>query len=143
MPLPASGQISLADLAAEFGGVSPHALSEYYRGGGLVPSTALQLVEGAWSGYVGSAVPLEYGYAFSGGLWFLYWAGSQLYVGGANNLIVTGGYRYQRGSYFTNSGGGDWYQVRRQTYSNQTVNVNEGVPSSGVISLSDLYGASA
>lgn len=143
MTLPASGPLSLADVAAEFGGATPHGLQEYYRGGGLVPETELQLVEGAWSSYQASEVPLEYGYAFSGGLWFIYWAGTQVYLGGTNNLVVTGGFRYQRGSYFTTAGGGDWYQVRRQSYSNQNVNVNEGVPSSGTISLFDLYGASA
>jgi len=37
MPCPASGQISIADLVAEFGGTAPHALSEYYRNAGLVP----------------------------------------------------------------------------------------------------------
>ena len=39
MPLQTSGPISLADIAAEFGGSAPHSLSEYYRGGGLVPDT--------------------------------------------------------------------------------------------------------
>ena len=38
MPCPASGQISIADLVAEFGGSAPHALSEYYRNAGLVPA---------------------------------------------------------------------------------------------------------
>lgn len=38
MPCPASGQISIADLVAEFGGTAPHALSEYYRNAGLVPA---------------------------------------------------------------------------------------------------------
>lgn len=37
MPLPASGTISLNDLQNEFGGSNPIAISEYYRGGGLVP----------------------------------------------------------------------------------------------------------
>ena len=37
MPCPASGQISIADLVAEFGGSAPHAMSEYYRNAGLVP----------------------------------------------------------------------------------------------------------
>ena len=37
MPCPASGQISIADLVAEFGGTAPHAMSEYYRNAGLVP----------------------------------------------------------------------------------------------------------
>lgn len=40
MVLQASGPISLADIAAEFGGAAPHSLSEYYRGGANVPDTA-------------------------------------------------------------------------------------------------------
>ena len=39
MAIPASGAVSIGDLATEFGGSAPHSLSEYYRGGGLVPST--------------------------------------------------------------------------------------------------------
>ena len=38
MALQSSGAISLADLATEFGGTAPHSMSEYYRGGGLVPN---------------------------------------------------------------------------------------------------------
>lgn len=38
MPLPSSGPLSLNDIAGEFGGSTPHSLSEYYAGGGLVPS---------------------------------------------------------------------------------------------------------
>jgi len=38
MPVPSSGQIRISDLVAEFGGDAPHAISEYYRGGGRVPS---------------------------------------------------------------------------------------------------------
>ena len=36
MTLQASGAITLADIAAEFGGSTPHSLSEYYRGGTYV-----------------------------------------------------------------------------------------------------------
>lgn len=39
MALQASGTISISDIATEFGGTAPHSLSEYYRGGGLVPDT--------------------------------------------------------------------------------------------------------
>lgn len=38
MTLPASGTISLNDLQTEFGGSNPIEISEYYRGGGLVPN---------------------------------------------------------------------------------------------------------
>ncbi len=36
--IPASGAISLADFATEFGGTAPHSMSEYYRDGANVPS---------------------------------------------------------------------------------------------------------
>jgi len=39
MPIPGPGvAISMNTIAAEFGGTVPHSLSEYYRGGGLVPN---------------------------------------------------------------------------------------------------------
>lgn len=38
MALPGSGTISINSLVGEFGGSAPHALSEYYRDGGLVSS---------------------------------------------------------------------------------------------------------
>lgn len=37
MALQTSGAISISELATEFGGTAPHALSEYYRDAGLVP----------------------------------------------------------------------------------------------------------
>ncbi len=40
MTLPASGQITLAMIQAEFGGTNPISLDEYYKGGANVPSTA-------------------------------------------------------------------------------------------------------
>lgn len=36
MVIASSGIIRMSDIVAEFGGTSPHSLSEYYRGGGLV-----------------------------------------------------------------------------------------------------------
>ena len=41
MALPSSGVLTLADIQTEFGGTNPISLSEYYRGGGLVPDSAL------------------------------------------------------------------------------------------------------
>lgn len=40
MALPASGAISWSAIQAEFGGSNPINISEYYRGGGLVPDIA-------------------------------------------------------------------------------------------------------
>ena len=39
MPIQGSGTISISDIVNEFGGSVPHSLSEYYRGGGAVPSS--------------------------------------------------------------------------------------------------------
>ncbi len=39
MTLPASGTITLSQIAAEFGGTAPHNLTEYYRGGTYVANT--------------------------------------------------------------------------------------------------------
>lgn len=41
MPLQSSGAISLNDLQTEFGGSNPIAITEYYRGGGLVPNVTV------------------------------------------------------------------------------------------------------
>lgn len=43
MVLQSSGPISLNDIAGEFGGTTPHSLSEYYGSGGAPGSGALSL----------------------------------------------------------------------------------------------------
>lgn len=39
MAVKTSGPLSIQDIVNEFGGTAPHSLSEYYRGGGLVPES--------------------------------------------------------------------------------------------------------
>jgi len=39
MAIPGSGQVSISDLATEFGDSAPNQMSEFYRGGSLVPNT--------------------------------------------------------------------------------------------------------
>lgn len=41
MALPASGTLAITEIATEFGDTAPHAMSEFYRGGGKVPDSAL------------------------------------------------------------------------------------------------------
>ena len=55
MALQSSGPISLSNIATEFGGTVPHAMSEYYKGGGLVPSTIPEAVTA--SSLTGSYAP--------------------------------------------------------------------------------------
>ena len=43
MALPNSGQISIGDIATEFGGDAPHSLSEYYGKGNCPASGEIQL----------------------------------------------------------------------------------------------------
>lgn len=60
MPLQGSGSISISEIATEFGGTAPHALSEYYRDGDNVDSTKIVTV--ADSTYVtdtNSRVPIH------------------------------------------------------------------------------------
>ena len=45
MPCPADGQISIQSLVDEFGGSPPHALTEYYRNGSLVPGNNTNVPE--------------------------------------------------------------------------------------------------
>tara|TARA_R110000822_G_scaffold144407_1_gene283025 strand:- start:11229 stop:12164 length:936 start_codon:yes stop_codon:yes gene_type:complete len=40
MALPASGTLALTTIATEFGDSAPHSMSEFYRGGGIVPDSA-------------------------------------------------------------------------------------------------------
>lgn len=40
MALPSSGTLSISDIASEFGDTAPNSMSEFYRGGGLVPDSA-------------------------------------------------------------------------------------------------------
>lgn len=40
MALPASGQLAISEIATEFSDSQPNSMSEYYRGGGLVPDSA-------------------------------------------------------------------------------------------------------
>ena len=39
MALPSSGTISISQIASEFSDTAPHSMSEFYRGGGLVPNS--------------------------------------------------------------------------------------------------------
>ena len=40
MALPASGTLAITEIATEFGDTAPHAMGEFYRGGGKVPDSA-------------------------------------------------------------------------------------------------------
>ncbi|HKU64438.1 MAG TPA: hypothetical protein VJQ06_05220 [Rhizomicrobium sp.] len=58
MTLPSSGPLSLSAIQGEFGGSNPIGLSEYYAGGGLVPSGTTSPVAGAVPSSVGTPISI-------------------------------------------------------------------------------------
>jgi hypothetical protein len=129
-------------------------MSEYYRGGAYVPTTRTVTVnEGPFyqtyfNGYY-STTELVYGWinrASSFGtpaaayyVWNYAQSGSFAYN---TTSIVVGGITYFRGAYVGSLYGNSRYaayQVSRQYSSTQSINT--GVPSSGAIAISQLYGA--
>lgn len=152
MALQTSGAISLLNLQNEFGGSNPINISEYYRGGGLVPPTRYE--PGPTSSTFGAASlssPLN-GWAQRQDSPYtvrIFWnsdtqvvedSGTSL---GSPSSYTIGGWTYSRSNTvtFTNIpfAGANYYiwPIRRE----QTININ--VPTSGQISLSNFYGATA
>ena len=150
MALPPSGPLSIDDIVGEFGGTAPNGLNDYYRNGGLVPSTKLSV--GGWTGTysVSSDAPWQGWYEgvdnwpnSVGSVWI---NNAQVtFIPSPSNRpsYVSGGYQYERQDYVgtTVTGGEYYYFFRRRTYAN--VAVNQSVPTTGTISIADFYGATA
>ena len=156
MALPVSGTISINDLRVEFGDSGSSSLSEFYRGGGLVPATETTTYEPGpgTSNYEYSLVSPLYGWVqdeSSPYTNYLYWNNVELVqftdasFNNTNSYTHTDGWTYIRNASPTNTGIdlGDIivsvFPIRRQ----ETTNINTGVPTSGTISLNDFYGATA
>ena len=160
MALQTSGAISLLDLQNEFGGSNPISISEYYRGGGLVPATTTTSTTtyepgpGTSNYYYSLSSPL-YGWAEQESYPYtvtIYWNNTaitsfnQSYPGELSQDTY-GGWTYFRFSSPTDTNvlnGGVYYsiyQIRRQQTTTTTTDINTGVPTSGTISLNDFYGA--
>lgn len=151
--LQTSGAISIANLNSFFPG-SGTSLSNFYRGGGRVPSTKTvnttvrEPASGEnWSG--------QYG-AFSWnlptiGTRSVRWNGADVALlesgtAGEVSSITVGSFTYFRGTLFTTTQGqygtfNYFYGLWRTSGSSSTVSINTGIPSSGQISLSQFYGA--
>jgi hypothetical protein len=147
-------QYNLANVRDSLGGGNPVYMSNYYRGGPYVPTTRNVTVnEGPfWQTYYNSyynSNGVVYGWinkaSFFGSpaVAYYFWNYSQ-----SGNLpynstsAVSGGITYLRGAYVGVLNGNSRepaYQVSRQYGSTQTINT--GVPSSGTLYLSQLYGA--
>lgn len=153
MTLQTSGAISLANLASEYTDSQPNSLSEFYRNGGKVPNSITTNVP------AGSYVT-QYGqttYYWRVGIYSeIVWNNVSINQGALTSSSATtysaGGYDYERGSFVGNvtTGSGkssftwQYYQVKRRTSATTTTtNVNQNVPTSGTISLSQFYGGRA
>ena len=153
-------QYNLANVQAALGGANPISMSEYYRGGAYVPTMRNNVVREPTSGEYYSGASGANGYAYSGNYRWdagyennglgVRWAGTQVYgplsIANPNSYtsVTAGGYTYYRGSFgaFVGDGyTGIYYTYAVYRTSGSTVAINTGVPISGAISLSQLYGA--
>lgn len=151
MTLQSSGAISLANLASEYTDTQPNSLSEFYRNGGKVPSSITENV--AAGSYVTQYNVNTY-YWRVGIFASLRWNNVQISSSVASNATTfsSGGFDYQRGAFVANitTGSGKtaftwaYYKIQRRTSATTTTtNVNQNVPTSGTISLSQFYGGRA
>jgi hypothetical protein len=139
-----SGAISLTSIKAALGGPASPALSNYYRGGVYTPSsisTSVLTYDPAGGGFTSVYQPATYWLTndyeqFSQ----VYWAGVPIVNGGRQATSLTSGiYTYYRGVY--GIFGSDTWTIRRTYMANSTTQLNTSVPTSGQISMSQLYGA--
>lgn len=146
MTLPSSGTISIGDLRTEFSGPTPSSLSDYYRNGGYVPTTGT--VREPATGYNFSLSSPTYIWQYDTtysalgqtGL-SIYWNNTNVfnnYYASPPTSVTVSGSTYYQGIYQTASGAIYYYSLYRTTSVD-----NSGIPTSGTISLSDFYGASA
>ena len=144
MALQTSGAISIGDLRAEFGDTGTSSLSEFYRGGSLVPSTTTTYEPSATT-YESSLVSPLYGFVVHDAAprdVELFWDDATQSFTGDGTLPtswVWGSWTYYRGPFVLDGGTYDVYEIRRE----QTTSINTGVPTSGTIDLADFYGATA
>lgn len=171
MTLQASGAISLANIAGEFGGTVPHSINEYYKNGGRVPSslTSSTVAYGAWSAYSFQALTLGGGtpdpanvdtgvvFAYTSGILSgTAWYTSGVYRGSTSGIslsILDGsgdGFELQRGAVVGSTVGSGsteyvFYNVRGRSVDTTTssITVNANVPTSGAIDFNDFYGGRA
>lgn len=142
--MPSSGQISSSNLQSVFGKDSTFSSADYYRGGVFVPTSKT---------VIGSFGPYQYSQASGSEYYWLIntstskasilWNGTTIASNLSSSLIeylhVPGGYRYELGSLQTSAAPFQWYNLRRRTEYEQSINT--GVPSSGVLTSSNWYGA--
>lgn len=166
MPLPSSGQVSLSDIAAEFGGVVPHSMSEYLGAAAGVPASGRLRIRdfygksndvaiSATGGTISDSGGYRYHTFTSGGTFTVNSAAAGAFSNTVDTLILAaGGGVDVRGS--TNStgqygGGGGGGMVETSfaaSVGSKTVSIGQGVTNdsgqnSSVTSLTTAIGGGA
>ena len=144
---------NMSNIQSALGGSNPIGLNEYYRGGPYVPTTGGSFTRQPASGqYYSTATPGTYVWAVitvpstSSGEIIANWNDTLPTPGpgpGATSFTSSDGWTYFKGTYVTTTVGKifttDDYGIYRSQGS--TIAINTGVPSSGTISIANLYGA--
>jgi hypothetical protein len=134
---------NLSNVQTALGGVNPISMNEYYRGGSYVPTTASSREPTTGEYYN------EYSYFWrtygpvNGNVSMIYWNGvnlSESVPAGATSYTISG-YTYYKGTFYTSYV--DEYTSYSQygIYRTSSTSINTGVPSSGTISIFQLFGA--
>lgn len=149
-------QYNLDNVQAALGGANPISMSEYYRGGAYVPTTrtiTVQTRDPSSGDYYSSAYLWRHdssGYnpGSTAGSTLAFWNSATIVNTSSNvSSVTSGNTTTYRGSFRSFSYDGtygissNYFGVYRITTSTSTVSINTGVPSSGTISISQLYGA--
>jgi hypothetical protein len=155
MTLPKSGSLSFSDLMNEFSSRKPVRLSDYYRKGKYVPNTIGGMQEQRQPSSGWSFSKHKYDWMLSwedydgyyDDYFELYWAGREvvfLRKRFTGKSYTRGGWTYRRGTKRGGWGnkyvGGDRYAVYRSRRVDTTTKVNQSIPTSGKLSISQLYG---
>lgn len=133
-------QYNLANVRDSLGGGNPVYMSNYYRGGPYVPATRTTTTT------LGPYYPdgtYDWQRKNTGAV-AVYWAAAVVASGAYGDVtsISAGGFLYLRGAFVTGTGSNlNPYRYYVSQQSSTTISINTGVPSSGTISISQLYGA--
>jgi len=146
--LQTTGPISLADVASTLGGTAPHSLSEYYRGG-------IYVYEGNSIWRYRPEQPALFYWSPEPTRLVIYWDGVNImHIPGYPEAPPAPGYTYETMTYVQTAVSGTVYTFNRgalkdparKLYEVSRTGVtlsgqNSSVPTSGTISLRNLYGA--
>lgn len=151
MSLQSSGQISLSEIRDEFQGSNPIRISDYYRGGSLVPieRTLGGVIKEPESGFLHTSGSEDNNTYWSFNTFTnpnqvqVLWKGTSTLTGETDpeaTSVTFGGWTYFKGPFAEDGKYFAQYSVRReQPGGSVTEEINIDVPLSGLIKISDFY----